>query len=75
MLLRTNPSVSAVNKIRCPFATWMPSILYPYWPSIVENTSVVNVSTRSTSGTDCSPKLNNFNPASNSIIGRTARAV
>ena len=55
-----------------PFATSTPSILYPNLPSIVENTSVVNVSIRSTFNLDLCPKLTNFNPAVNSIIGRIA---
>ena len=44
----TNLSGSAVNNTRMPFARSIPSMLYPKLPSIVENTSVVNVSTTST---------------------------
>ena len=62
-----------MNKIRWPLTIGTPSILYPNVPSIVENTSVVNVSIKSTSGIATVPKLNSFRPASNSIIGLTAR--
>ena len=48
-------------------------MLYPICPSIVEKTSVVNVSTKSTSCFAKLPELFNLSPASNSIIGRFAR--
>ena len=48
ILLLTNLSVSAVNSTRIPLANSIPSMLYPRLPSIVENTSVVNVSITST---------------------------
>ena len=44
----TSESVSAVNNTRIPAARSTPSMLYPNLPSIVENTSVVNVSTNVT---------------------------
>ena len=41
-------SGSAVNNTRMPSANGTPSMLYPNVPSIVENTSSVNVSITST---------------------------
>jgi hypothetical protein len=72
ILFFTKRSVSAVNNTSCPCTKGTPSILYPLLPSIVENTSLVNVSMTSTSSTARVPKLNNFKSALNSIIGRTA---
>ena len=66
-------SCSAVNNTRIPLTRGTPSTLYPIAPSIVENMSVVNVSTRSTFLLFLVPKLKSFNPALNSIIGRVAR--
>ena len=50
-------------------------MLYPADPSIVLKTSVVNTSTKSTSSLAYTPKLFNFNPGSNSKIGRLALVV
>ena len=49
-------------------------MLYPADPSIVENTSVVKLSTKSISAIAEVPKLNNFKSALNSIIGLVALA-
>ena len=48
ILFLTVESVSALNSTRIPSARSIPSTLYPVLPSIVENTSVVKLSIRST---------------------------
>jgi hypothetical protein len=56
-----------------PAVTSTPSILKPDEPSMSEKISFVTVSIKSISFFFSVPKLNNFNPLLNSIIGRFAR--
>ena len=64
--------MSALNITRMPSASDVPSILYPVAFSTVLNASVVLKSIRSISFLALVPKLNNFSPALNSIIGLAA---
>ena len=64
-----------MNKILIPSTRSTLSMLYPNDPSIVENTSFVTVSKRSTVFFASVPKLYNFNPALNSIIALLALVV
>ena len=75
ILFLTVGSVSAVNNTRMPFAKGTPSTMNPDAFGMMENTSVVKVSTSATESSPCTPWSNNCSPESNSMMGLFALLV